>query len=149
MWRRALADPAVGDDVLVGRHALGLVQGLSSSAALERAVLADRLGPRDRRGARDVAGPLGGLGHARRGDDLAVELGRRADVDEGEGRVAEPRQDVVAERAQREVRLRAADTRSRSVVGTSVVSGRPLSSQYLRPPLRMRTSRWPYSFSCQ
>ncbi len=28
-------------------------------------------------------------------------------------------------------------------------SGRPLSSQYLRPPLRIRTSSWPYSLSCQ
>ena len=30
-----------------------------------------------------------------------------------------------------------------------LAEGRPLSSQNLRPPLRMRTSRWPNSFSCQ
>ena len=69
-------------------------------------------------------------------------------VDEREARVAEPRQDVVAERAQAEVRLGQLVAGGR--VGRHVdVSGRPLSSQYLRPPLRIRTSRWPYSLSCQ
>ena len=50
-----LADPAVGDDVLVGGDALRLVQRGQLVAALERAVLADRLGPRDGRGARRTA----------------------------------------------------------------------------------------------
>ena len=137
---RALADPAVGDDVLVGGHALGLVQGRQLVGRLERAVLAHGLGPRDRRGARDVAGPLGGLAHAGRRDDLAVELGRAAHVDQGQPGVAEARQDVVAEGAQREVGLGQL-VAGRGVVGTSTVSGRPWSSQYLRPPLRIRTSR--------
>ena len=76
-----------------------------SAVVLERAVLLDRLGPRDARGAGDVPGPLGGLAHARRGDDLAVELGRRAHVDEDQLGVAEARQDVVAEGPQRVVGL--------------------------------------------
>ena len=101
------------------------------------------------RGARDVAGSLGGLAHAGRRDDLAVELGRRAHVDERELGVAEARQDVVAEGPQREVGLGQLVAGRRRSVGTSVVSGRPWSSQYLRPPSRMRTSSWPYSLSCQ
>jgi len=47
-----------------------------------------------------VPGPLGGLAHARRRDDLAVELGRGPDIHEGEARIAKPRQDVVTEGAQ-------------------------------------------------
>ena len=50
-------------------------------------------------------GPLGGLAHARGRDDLAVELGRAAHVDQGQALVAEARQDVVAVGAQREVGL--------------------------------------------
>ena len=73
---RALADAAVGDDVLVRADALGLVQRPELIRALEGAVFADGLGPRDRGRARDVARPLGGLAHARRGDHLAIELGR-------------------------------------------------------------------------
>ena len=47
---------------------------------------------------------LGGLAHARRRDDLAVELGRAAHVHEGEiAGIAQARQDVVAEGAQGEV----------------------------------------------
>ena len=63
--------------------------------------------------------------------------------------VAEARQDVVAEGPQREVGLGQLVAGRRRSVGTSVDSGSPLSSQYLRPPLRMRTSWWPYSLSCQ
>src|SRR3954452_17814729 len=74
--RRALADPAVRDHVLVRRDALALVQRAKLVGALERAVLADRLRPRDRGRARDVAGPLRRLAHAGRGDDLSVEFGR-------------------------------------------------------------------------
>src|SRR5205823_1031667 len=81
---RPLADPAVGDDVLVGRDALGLVEVLELLAGLERAVLANGLSPRDRGGAGNVAGALRGLAHPGWGDDLAVELGRRPDVDQGE-----------------------------------------------------------------
>ena len=43
-------------------------------------------------------------------------------------------------KARRRSRARAAGSRSPAYDGTSMVSGRPLSSQYLRPPLRMRTS---------
>ena len=104
--RRALPDPAIGDDVLVGRDPLRLVEVREVLAVLERPVLLDRLSPRNRGRAGDVAGPLGGLAQTGRGDDLAVELGRAADVDEDELRVAEPRQDVVAEGAKAEVGLR-------------------------------------------
>src|SRR5204862_4763165 len=68
---RALADPAVGDDVLVGRHALRLVEALELVTALERAVLADRPGPGGRRGAGEVSGPQRGLPQAGRGGRLA------------------------------------------------------------------------------
>ena len=102
---RPLADPAVRDDVLVGRDALRLVERGEILGALEGAVLLDGLGPRDRGRARDVPGPLGGLAHPWRGDDLAVEFGGRADVDQRELRVTEPRQDVVTECAQAEVGL--------------------------------------------
>ena len=100
---RPLADPAVRDDVLVGRDALALVEGGQLLAALEGAVLAHGLRPRDRCGAGDVPCTLCGLAHAGRGDDLAVELGRAAHVDERETRIADPRQDVVAERTKAEV----------------------------------------------
>src|SRR5882757_7844907 len=53
--RRALADAAVGDDRLAGQDALARVELLQLVARLERPVLADRLGPGDRRRARDVA----------------------------------------------------------------------------------------------
>src|SRR6478736_6082551 len=46
---RPLADPAVGDDVLVGRDALRLVQRREVLGVLERPVFLDRLGPWDRR----------------------------------------------------------------------------------------------------
>src|SRR4026209_818349 len=59
--RRALADPAIGDHVLVGRDPLRLVEIGEVLAVLERAILLDGLGPRDRRRTRDVTGPLGGL----------------------------------------------------------------------------------------
>src|SRR4051812_44889941 len=100
---RPLADAAVRDDVLVAGDALARIQRVELLAALERPVLAHGLRPRDRGGARDVARALRGLAHARRGDDLAVELGGRADVHERQGRIADPRQDVVAERAERRV----------------------------------------------
>src|SRR5262249_52073682 len=44
--RRALADAAVRDDVLVGRHALAGVMGTQVLGALEGAVLLHGLGPR-------------------------------------------------------------------------------------------------------
>ena len=66
---------------------------------LERAVLLDRLRPRDRLRAGDVAGALRALllvaGH---GDDLARELLRRAHVDQDVA-VAERLADLVAARA--------------------------------------------------
>src|SRR4051812_8546327 len=103
---RPLADAAVRDDVLVARHALRGVELLELLAALERAVLADRLRPRDARRTRDMPAALRGLAHSGRRDDLAVELGRAPDVDEDELRVVEPGQDVVAERAEAVVALR-------------------------------------------
>src|SRR3990170_9166279 len=72
----ALADAAVGDDVLVGRHALALLERAQPLRALERARPAHGLRPGHGRGAGDVAAALGGLGPAGRGDDLAAELGR-------------------------------------------------------------------------
>src|SRR6266542_7137375 len=51
---RALADPAIGDDVLVGGHALRRVEVAQLLGGLEPAVLANRLGPRDRGGPGDV-----------------------------------------------------------------------------------------------
>src|SRR3954471_18566434 len=72
---RPFADPAVRDDVLVAGDALARIQRLELLASLERPVLAHGLRPRDRRRTRDVARALCGLAHARRGDDLAVELG--------------------------------------------------------------------------
>src|SRR6185503_14998037 len=47
---RPLTDPAVGDDVFVGRDPLRLVQRREVLRVLERPVLLDRLGPRDRGG---------------------------------------------------------------------------------------------------
>ena len=82
--RRALADPAVGDDRLAVRdHALAPVELPQLVGRLEGAVLVDRLRPRHRGGARDVPGALGALllvaGHR---DQLAGELLRAADVDQ-------------------------------------------------------------------
>src|SRR5438132_13287512 len=73
--RRTLADAAVGDHVLIGRDALVAVQLTQVFGRLERAILVGRLGPRDTLGTRHVPRALGGLGHAWRGDDFAVELG--------------------------------------------------------------------------
>src|SRR5918996_4065450 len=56
--RGALADAAVGDDVLVRSDALGLVQGLELVGGLERAVLVHGLRPRDVGRAGDVARDL-------------------------------------------------------------------------------------------
>src|SRR5439155_19420133 len=50
----ALADPAVGDDLLVPCHARPAVQPLELVGGLERAVLVGRLGPRDVGRPRDV-----------------------------------------------------------------------------------------------
>src|SRR3954471_3761228 len=94
--RRALADAAVGDDRLATQDALAAIEVAQLVGRLERAVLLDRLRPRDRLRARDVPGALGALllvaGHR---DELAGELLRRADVDEHLA-VAERAQDLVA-----------------------------------------------------
>src|SRR5205823_8531108 len=81
--RRALADPAVGDDRVAVRHALAAVQLAELLGVLERAVLLHGLRPGDRRRARDVARALRALLLvARHRDQLAGELGGRPDVDE-------------------------------------------------------------------
>src|SRR5436190_11081199 len=74
--RRALADPAVGDDRGVTRDdTLRRIEVLELFARLEGPVLAHGLRPRDRSGAGDVAGTLRALllvaGHR---DQLAREL---------------------------------------------------------------------------
>ena len=53
--RAALADAAVGEHLLLGRDALRAVELAQLVGRLERAVVADRLRPRDRLRARDVA----------------------------------------------------------------------------------------------
>src|SRR4029453_4221366 len=55
----ALADPAVSDDLPIGRHALTFVERPELVRRLERAVLVRRLHPRDVRGRWDVARHLG------------------------------------------------------------------------------------------
>src|SRR3990172_2902320 len=87
----ALADTAVGDDVLVGRHALALVERAQLLGALEPAVLAHRPPPAVRPG--QGGGPgggapaLGGLGRAWRRDDLPARLGGRAHVPQRDPRL--------------------------------------------------------------
>jgi hypothetical protein len=101
--RRALADPAVGDDRVAVEDAV--VELAQLVGGPERAVVADRLRPRHRLRARDVAGALGALvlvaGHR---DQLAGELLRRADVDQLR-RPAERRDHLVPVRADRLVRV--------------------------------------------
>src|SRR5438093_12214819 len=93
---RALTDPAVGDDLLVGGHALALVQRLELIGRLERPILVRRLDPGDVRGAGDVAGNLRLLlRKAIGGQLLPPVLLRRANVDEG--RPPHLGQDLVAE----------------------------------------------------
>ena len=80
----ALADAAVGDDVVVGREALlGEVDGLELGARLERAVLGGRPRPRHAGRAGDVAAAqrafLRVVGHVQQ---LAGVLAGRADVDQ-------------------------------------------------------------------
>src|SRR2546428_5606752 len=53
-----LADAAVGDDILVWRDALRLVQRTQLVGALERSVFSHGLSPRHRHGTGNVAGPL-------------------------------------------------------------------------------------------
>jgi hypothetical protein len=74
-----------------------------------------------------VAGPLGRLGQAGRGQDLAPELGRTADVDQRQAALSKPGQDVVAEGAELEVGL----------------VGRPRAVQSFQPPSRILALRWP------
>src|SRR4051794_26640714 len=74
--RRALADAAVRNHVLVRAHALVGIELFQLFDRFERAVLVGRLRPRDVGGAWHVASALRGLSHAWRRDDLAVELGR-------------------------------------------------------------------------
>ena len=103
--RRALADPAVGDDRVAVEHAPARVQVAQVVGALERAVLAHRQRPRHRPRAGDVAGALRALvlvaGHR---DQLAGVLLRRAHVDEPR-RPAERRDHLVPVRADRLVRV--------------------------------------------
>ena len=68
-----------------------------------------------------------------RRDDLAVELGRATDVDEGQARVAEARQDVVAEGAQAEVGLGQLVAGRARYDGTSTVSGEAVVEPVLAP----------------
>jgi hypothetical protein len=102
---RPLADPAVGDDVLVVRDAVCGVQVTELGSVLEGAVFLDRLGPRHGDRAWDVAGSLSRLRQAGRGQHLTPELGRAPDVDERDAPVTEARQDVVTEGPEGEVRL--------------------------------------------
>src|SRR3970040_1216029 len=78
--RGALADAAVGDGGLVLGDAGAAVEGGQLLVRLEGAVLVHGLGPGEVRGAGDVAAALGRLQEARRGQDLAGELCRRAHV---------------------------------------------------------------------
>src|SRR5512143_4044183 len=55
--RRALADAAVGNHVLVGRNSFALVERTQLGHRLERAVLGDGLAPGNVPRARDVAAP--------------------------------------------------------------------------------------------
>src|SRR3954470_19885709 len=101
--RRALADAAVGDDRIAAEDALAAVELAQLVSRLEGAVLPDRLRPRDRLRAGDVAAALGALLLvARHRDELARELLRRADVDEHLA-VAERVEDGVALGADRVV----------------------------------------------
>src|SRR5438094_1189760 len=80
---RPLADPAVGDDLLVRRHTFRLVQGLQVLGRLEGPVLVDSLPPRPvvRAG---VAPPAVRMFRRvfRRGQDLPAELLWRSHVDQ-------------------------------------------------------------------
>ena len=78
----ALADAAVGDDFVFAGNALGLVEFLQLVERLEGAIFVRSLSPGDIRGLGNMAGALGGFGHARRGDDLAGELIDGANIDE-------------------------------------------------------------------
>src|ERR671927_390249 len=60
--RRPLADAAVRHDILVRGNALAAVQLAQLLRRLERAVLVDRLAPRNVRRARNVPAPLSRLG---------------------------------------------------------------------------------------
>src|SRR5579864_1696208 len=97
--RGALADAAVGDGVALGIESFALIERYQLFCGLERAVVANRLAPRDVDRAGYVAGTLGGFGHARWCDDLAGELRRRADVDEVERFVGHRFEHQVATRA--------------------------------------------------
>src|SRR2546430_10316023 len=81
--RRSLADPAVGDDLFVRRHALRLVEGFQLFDRLECAVLVHRLRPRNVLRSWDVTSALRVLRWIfRRRKDLAREFLRTADIDE-------------------------------------------------------------------
>src|SRR4051812_16958055 len=81
--RRALADAAVGDHLLLRRHARVFVQRLQLVSGLERAVLVGCPAPRDVRRARDVPAHLRLLlWEVRRRQQLAPILLGRPHVDE-------------------------------------------------------------------
>src|SRR5437016_7522105 len=81
--RRPLADPAVGDDLLVRRHALRLVKGPQLLRRLEGPVLVHGLPPRDVLRARDVPAALRMFRRIfRRGQDLPAEFLWRSHVDQ-------------------------------------------------------------------
>src|SRR5216684_4989335 len=89
----ALADAAVGSDFVFAGDALGFVEFFQVVVGLKGAIFVGRLCPGNVRGLGNMAGTLGGFGHARRGDDLAsefvdgtnvYELARLAAFDDGE-----------------------------------------------------------------
>ena len=103
----------------------------------------DRLRPRNIGGAGDVACALCGLGHARRGDDLAGEFVDRAHVDElRAGLLLDGGEDLVTLRTDALVRAFTLYVVAETL-GLSVVVGRFSSSHFLRPPFMMRTFSWP------
>jgi len=97
--RRTLSDPAVGDDLLVGRDALRLVELAELVGRLERAVVVGRLRPGDVGRAADVSRHLRLLlRQVVRGELLAPVLLRRPDVDEADVR-SDLREHLVSEGA--------------------------------------------------
>src|SRR3954447_10417401 len=100
-----LAEPAVGDDVVARLQALlPDVDGLELVPALERGVLGRRTRPRDAPRARDVTAAQRALLRVlRHVGPLAAVLLRRPDVDQRVPRVAQVREDVVLEGADRGV----------------------------------------------
>src|SRR6267143_2833970 len=107
--RRALANPAVGDHLLVRRDAFAAVELLQLVRRLEGPVLADRLSPGDVGGCGDMAASLGALlGQVLGCQQLTAVLLGGADVDQLGARVLVAAADVVAEGADLGVGIRGA-----------------------------------------